>query len=473
MKPIQTEIVVVGGGPGGYAAAFYAADHGKKVIMIEKFKRLGGVCMNRGCIPSKAYLHAAKLIEEAKESSFRGVTFGEPKIDLDKMRAWKESILDKLAGGVESLAARRNVDVLYGRGYFEDGGTLRVETNEGQKYVKFEQAIVAVGSAPALPSAFDLGNPRVMTSDEALEIQDIPKDMLIVGGGYIGMEMGTVYKTLGSNIVVVEAMDTILAGADRDLIRYVKEQADKEFKEVRLNAKVLKMATSGKKIKVSMSVDGGEPFEEKYDRVLVSVGRAPNSEDIGLENTKVKTDRKGFIQVNKTMQTDEPGIYAIGDVVGGAMLAHKASREARIAVDVILGEVNSFENIIVPAVVFTDPELAWCGLTEHEAKERGIEVQLAKFPWSASGRALSFDRPDGMTKLIVEPETDRVLGVGIAGVGAGDLISEGAFAIEMGATVRDLAEVVHPHPTLSETIMECAEHFYGYSTHTFSATKKD
>ncbi|MBZ0255739.1 NAD(P)/FAD-dependent oxidoreductase, partial [bacterium] len=298
-------------------------------------------------------------------------------------------------------------------------------------------------------------------------------DMLIVGGGYIGMEMGTVYKTLGSNIVIVEAMDTILAGADRDLIRYVKEQADKEFKEVRLNAKVLKMATSGKKIKVTMSVDGGEPFEEKYDRVLVSVGRAPNSEDIGLENTNVKTDRKGFIQVNKMMQTDEPGIYAIGDVVGGAMLAHKASREARIAVDVIMGEVNSFENIIVPAVVFTDPELAWCGLTEHEAKERGIEVQVAKFPWSASGRALSFDRPDGMTKLIVEPETDRVLGVGIAGVGAGDLISEGAFAIEMGATVRDLAEVVHPHPTLSETIMECAEHFYGYSTHTFNATKKD
>ncbi|MDP8242578.1 MAG: dihydrolipoyl dehydrogenase [Candidatus Hinthialibacter antarcticus] len=473
MKPIQTEIVVVGGGPGGYAAAFYAADRGKKVIMIEKYKRLGGVCMNRGCIPSKAYLHAAKLIEEAKESSFRGVTFAEPKIDLDKLRAWKESILDKLAKGVESLAARRNVQVMYGRGLFEDSNTLRVETDEGQKYVKFEQAIVAVGSVPALPSAFDLGNPRVMTSDEALELQDIPKDMLIVGGGYIGMEMGTVYKTLGSNIVVVEAVDTILAGADRDLIRYVKERADKEFKEVRLNAKVTNMATSGKKIKVTMSIDGGKPVEEKYDRVLVSVGRAPNSEDIGLENTSATTDRKGFIEVSKTMQTKDPSIYAIGDVVGGAMLAHKASREARIAVDVILGDENAFENVIVPAVVFTDPELAWCGLTESEAKERGIEVQIAKFPWSASGRALTFDRPDGMTKLIVEPETDRVLGVGIAGVGAGDLISEGAFAIEMGATVRDLAEVVHPHPTLSETIMECAENFYGYSTHTYSATKKD
>ncbi len=472
MKLIQTEIVVVGGGPGGYAAAFYAADRGKKVVMVESFKRLGGVCMNRGCIPSKAYLHAAKLIEEAKESSFRGVTFADPKIDLDKMRSWKESILDKLAKGIESLAGRRNVEVMYGRGLFQDSNTLRVETSEGQKYIKFEQAIIAVGSVPAMPSAFDLGNPRIMTSDEALELEEVPKDMLIVGGGYIGMEMGTVYKTLGSDIVIVEAADTILAGADSDLIRYVKEQAEKEFKEVRLNAKVTKMATSGKKINVTMSVDGGDPYDEKYDRVLVSVGRAPNSEDIGLENTNATMDRKGFIEVDKTMQTKDPSIYAIGDVVGGAMLAHKASREARIAVDVIFGDSNAFENIIVPAVVFTDPELAWCGLTESEAKERGIEVQIAKFPWSASGRALTFDRPDGMTKLIVEPETDRVLGVGIAGVGAGDLISEGAFAIEMGATVRDLAEVIHPHPTLSETIMECAENFYGYSTHTFSGTKR-
>ncbi|MBI1390090.1 MAG: dihydrolipoyl dehydrogenase [bacterium] len=466
MKAIETDIVVVGAGPGGYAAAFYAADKGKKVIMVEKDKRLGGVCLNRGCIPSKAYLHAAKLIEEAKESSFRGVTFGQPKIDLEKMRAWKESILDKLAGGIESISKNRKVDVMYGRGYFEDSKTLRVETKEGQKFVKFSQAIIAVGSVPALPSAFDLGNPRIMTSDQALEVEDIPEDLLIVGGGYIGMEMGTVYKTLGSKIVVVEALDTILKGADPDLIRYVKNHADKVFKEVRLNTKVLKMSTSGKKIKVSMQVGDADPIEEKYDRVLVSVGRAPNSQDLGLENTQAEMDRKGFIQVNNRLQTKDPNIYAIGDVVGGAMLAHKASREARIAVDVICGDPNAFENVIVPAVVFTDPELAWCGLTEGEAKSKGITVEVSKFPWSASGRALSFDRPDGMTKLIVEPDTDRILGLGIVGVGAGDLISEGAFAIEMGATVRDIAETIHPHPTLSETIMEAAENFYGVATHT-------
>lgn len=471
MNKIKTEVVVVGGGPGGYAAAFYAADKGKKVIMVEKEKRLGGACLNVGCIPSKAYLHASKLIKEAKESSFRGIDFAPPKINIEKMRAWKDSILDKLSGGISSLSKRRSVEVMYGRGHFEDSKTLRVETPEGQKFIEYQHAIIAVGSRPALPSAFDLGNPRVMTSSEALELEDIPETLLVIGGGYIGMELGTVYETLGSQVVLVEALDTILAGADPDLVRPVKEYAQKHFKEVRVKAKVLKMATSGKKIKVEIEYNG-QKLEELYDRVLVSVGRSPNSEDLGLENTQVKKTPKGFIEVNERQQTDDPHIYAIGDVVGGAMLAHKATKEARIAVEVILGESSSFEHIVIPAVVFTDPEIAWAGLTEQEAREKGIKIEVAKFPWSASGRAMTFDRTDGLTKLIIEPETDRILGVGISGHGAGELISEGVLAIEMGATAKDLAESVHPHPTLTETMMECAELFYGYATHAYARRRQ-
>jgi dihydrolipoamide dehydrogenase len=467
METIKTEVVVIGAGPGGYAAAFYAADLGKKVILVEQEKRLGGVCLNRGCIPSKALLHAAKLITEAKESGFRGITFGEPVIDLAKMRAWKESIIHKLSQGISSLAKSRNVESLEGRGYFEDSQTLRVETSAGQKFIRFEKAIVAVGSKPAMPKAFDLGNPRIMTSTEALELEDIPGELLIVGGGYIGMELGTVYAALGSKVVVVEALDSILAGADPDLVRPVLKYAQKAFKEMRVKTKVVKMATGGKQIKVTFSINGEEKTE-LYDRVLVSVGRTPNCSDLGLENTKVSRDDKGFIQANPRQETSDPAILAIGDVVGGVLLAHKAAREARIAVETIVGESSTFQDIVIPAVVFTDPEVAWCGLTEADAKSRGIEIKVAKFPWGASGRALSFDRTDGLTKLIIEPETERILGVGIVGAGAGELIGEGVLAVEMGATARDLAETVHPHPTLSETLMECAEVFYGHSTHVFS-----
>lgn len=467
MKPIQVEIVVLGAGPGGYAAAFYAADKGKKVILVDQDKRLGGVCLNRGCIPSKALLHAAKLIHEAAKSGFRGITFGPPKIGLDKMRAWKESILTKLGQGISTLAKQRGVDTWQGRGHFEDSTTLRVETTEGQKFIHFEQAIIAVGSKPAMPQAFDLGNPRVMTSTEALEIPDIPENLLIVGGGYIGMELGTVYAALGSKIVVVEALGSILTGADPDLIRPVARYAEKVFKEIRLNTKVSKMATSGKHIKVIMETNG-KTVEGLYDRVLVSVGRTPNCSDLGLKNTKVMRDDRGFIKVNPRQQTADPNIYAIGDVTGGLLLAHKASKEARVAVEVITGEEAAFENVIIPAVVFTDPEVAWAGLTESEAREKGIPIKVSRFSWGASGRALSFDRPDGLTKLVIEPETERILGVGIVGSCAGELISEGVVAIEMGATARDLAESVHPHPTLSETLMECAEAFYGHATHTYT-----
>lgn len=473
MERIKTQIVIIGGGPGGYAAAFYAADKGMKVILVEKDKSLGGVCLNRGCIPSKALLHATQLIRDTRESAHRGVTFTEPKIELDKLRLWKESVLEKLAGGVGSLAKLRGVEVMHGRGYFDDSKTLRVESTEGQRFIEFEKAIIAVGSKSALPAVFDLGNPRIMTSRQALELEDVPETLLIVGGGYIGMELGTVYSTLGSQITVVEALPSILAGADPDLIRPVIKFAEKSFKEIRVNTKVTKMATAGKHIQVIMEKDGNS-IEELFDKVLVSVGRVPNCVDIGLENTQVKQDERKYIIANDKQQTDDPNIYAIGDVVGGLMLAHKASKEARIAVEVISGEESVFEdNIIIPAVVFTDPEVAWCGLTEADAKKKNIPVEIVKFPWSASGRALTFDRPDGITKLLIDPETERIKGVGISGHGAGELISEGVLAIEMGATARDLAETVHPHPTLSETLMECAEMFYGYSTHAYSRKKKE
>lgn len=465
MNKIETDIVVLGAGPGGYAAAFYAADLGKRVLLVEMDKRLGGVCLNRGCIPSKALLHATDLISGARDSARWGVEFGLPKIDLAKLRSWKESVIQKLSEGISSIAKQRGVEVLYGRGHFEDSKTLRVETEDGQQFVAFDKAIIATGSQPALPAAFDLGNKRIMTSTEALEVEEIPKNLLIVGGGYIGMELGTVYAKLGSHIVLVEAMDSILMGADPDLIRPVKRFAEKNFKEVRTKVKVMKMASSGKQIKVSLDMEG-QKRDELYDRVLVSIGRTPNTKDLGLKNTKVAKDEKGFIKVNDRQQTADPDIYAIGDVAGGILLAHKATREGRIAVENIVGASAHFKDIIVPAVVFTDPEVAWAGLTEEEARKKGIDVQVAKFPWSASGRAMTFDKPEGMTKLIIEPGTERILGVGLSGAGAGELISEGVLAIEMGATAKDLAESIHPHPTLSETIMECAEAFYGHATHT-------
>lgn len=467
MKTHATELVVLGAGPGGYAAAFYAAEKGKKVTLVEQERRLGGTCLTVGCIPSKTLLHAAKLLAEVGESGFRGLTFGKPEIDLQKMRAWKESIVDKLSGGVALLAEKRKVEVIHGRGYFEGPKTLRVETEHGQQFLAFEHAIIAVGSRAAMPEAFDLGNRRIMTSTEALEIEEVPQTLLIVGGGYIGMELGTVYATLGSAVVVAEALPSVLQGADPDLVRPVLRRVNSLFREIRTGVKVQKMATAGKQIRVTMEMEG-KSREELYDRVLVSVGRVPGTNNLGLENTKVEMDEKGFIRVNDRQQTAEPGIYAIGDVAGGVLLAHKAAKEGRVAVEVITGENSTFEHIIIPAVVFTDPEIAWCGLTEQEAREKNVPVEAVRFPWSASGRALSFDRTDGVTKLIVDPKTERILGVGIVGAGAGELISEGVLAIEMGATARDLAESVHPHPTLSETISEAAEAFYGTATHTFS-----
>lgn len=462
MEATRTELVVVGAGPGGYTAAFYAADRGKKVILVEQDPRLGGVCLNVGCIPSKALLHATGTMRAAEESRARGISFGPAQVELAQLRSWKESVLNRLGEGIRTLAQKRGVEVWQGRGFFEDSQTLRVETQEGQRFIRFEKAIIAVGSRPAIPSAFDLGNRRVMTSSEALELEEIPQTLLVVGGGYIGLELGTVYATLGTRVVLAEALGAILSGVDPDLVRPVMRYAERAFQEVRLNAKVSKMATSGRQIKVITEV-GGEKKEELYDRVLISIGRIPNCADLGLQHTKVERDDRGFIRVDERMQTSDPNILAIGDVVGGMMLAHKASREARVAVEAVCGEQSAFQNVVIPAVVFTDPEVAWCGLTESDARARNIAIEVARFPWSASGRALSMGRPEGLTKLVLEPGTERILGVGIVGHGAGELISEGVLAVEMGATARDLAQTVHPHPTLSETLMEAAEAFYGTS----------
>ena len=464
MEAINTEILVLGAGPGGYAAAFYAADKGKKVTLVEQNARLGGVCLNSGCIPSKALLHATEILREVKHSKVRGIEFGPPSFNLDQLRSWKDSILEKLGNGIKELAQRRGIQLVHGRGHFEDSQTLRVETAGGQQFIRYQKAILASGSKPSMPSAFDLGNKRIMTSTEALDIPEVPHDLLIVGGGYIGMELGTVYAALGSKVVLVEVLPSILTGVDPDLVRPVLRFAQKTFKEIRLGAKVAKMATAGKQIKVTMEIDKNIR-DELYDGVLVSVGRSPNYDDLGLENTRVSKDDKGFIKCNAQQQTDDPNIFAIGDVSGGMLLAHRAARAARVAVDTLSGEASAFENIIVPAVVYTHPEVAWCGLTETEAKQQGIAVQVAKFLWGASGRALTLDRPEGLTKLIIEPETERILGVGIVGAGAGELISEGVLAVEMGATARDIAESIHPHPTLSETLMEAAEAFYGTATH--------
>lgn len=462
MEATKTDLVVLGAGPGGYTAAFYAADRGKKVILVEQEGRLGGVCLNVGCIPSKALLHATGVMRSAEESRVRGISFGPAQVELAQLRSWKESILQKLGDGIRMVGQKRGVEVWQGRGHFEDSQTLRVENEQGQRFIRFDKAIIAVGSRPALPAAFDLGNRRVMTSTEALEMEEIPESLLVVGGGYIGLELGTVYATLGAKVVLAEALGTLLSGVDPDLVRPVARYAEKAFKEVRLGVKVSKMATSGRQVKVTTEMSG-QKVEELYDRVLVSIGRIPNCADLGLQHTKVARSDKGFIQVDEKQQTSDPAILAIGDVVGGMMLAHKASKEARVAVEVLCGEASAFRDVVIPAVVFTDPEVAWCGLTESEARAKNIPIEVARFPWSASGRALSMDRTEGLTKLVLEPRTDRVLGVGLAGHGAGEIISEGVLAVEMGATARDLAETVHPHPTLSETLMEAAESFYGTS----------
>jgi dihydrolipoamide dehydrogenase len=461
-------IAVVGAGPGGYAAAFLAADLGMSVTIIDPEVNPGGVCLYRGCIPSKALLHVAKLIEESHQAKDWGIEFSAPKIDLNRLRSFKENVVKKLTSGLGVLSKQRKVQYVQGHASFQNSTTLSVTKVDGsQESLSFDRIIIATGSRPAIIPTLKLDTPRMMDSTSALDLPDTPGSLLVVGGGYIGLELGSVYAALGTRVTVVEMLPGLLPGADRDLVLPLHKRLEKMFESILLNTTVAAVKEEGNGIRATLKAQDGTTQEKVFDRVLVSVGRKPNSEIPGLEKTQVKVGPKGFIQVNKQLQTDDPSIFAIGDIVGEPMLAHKASHEGRVAVEAIAGHKVAFEPNAIPAVVFTDPEVAWCGLTETQAQNDHREIKVAKFPWAASGRAITLDRPEGMTKLILDPQTERVLGVGIVGVGAGELIAEGVLAIEMAALAKDVALTIHPHPTLSETVMESAEVFYGTSTHIY------
>jgi dihydrolipoamide dehydrogenase len=465
MTDSQVNIAIVGGGPGGYAAAFLAADLGMTVTLIDPEVNPGGVCLYRGCIPSKALLHVAKLLEESHQAKDWGIEFPAPKIDLARLRSWKEGVVKKLTGGLGILSKQRKVKYVQGRAAFENSTTVRITKVDGsEETLTFDRIVLATGSRPAIVPSLKIDSPRMMDSTGALNLEDIPGTLLVVGGGYIGLELGSVYAALGTRVTVVEMLPGLLPGADRDLVLPLHKRLEKLFETILLNTTVAAVKDEGAGIRATFEGPEVKEREKVFDRVLVSVGRKPNSEIPGLEKTQVKLGPKGFVQVNKQLQTDDPSIYAIGDLVGEPMLAHKASHEGRTAVEAIAGHKVAFEPHAIPAVVFTDPEVAWCGLTETQAQKENRDIKVAKFPWAASGRAITLDRPEGMTKLLIDPQTERVLGVGIVGVGAGELIAEGVVAIEMAALAKDVALSIHPHPTLSETLMEAAEVFFGTST---------
>jgi dihydrolipoamide dehydrogenase len=464
---ISVQLVVVGAGPGGYAAAFLAADLGLSVALVDPEVNPGGVCVYRGCIPSKALLHVAKLIDESRHAKAWGVEFGEPKINLDQLRGFKDNVVKRLTSGTGQLVKHRKVQYIQGWAEIVDAHNLTVKlTAGGDEAVQFEHALLATGSLPAIPPALKIDDPRVMDSTAALDLPDIPKSLLVVGGGYIGLELGSVYAALGSAVTVVEMTPGLLPGADRDLVDILAKRVKQTMKSVLLETKVVEMKAEAGGIRVTFE-GNVDPKSQLFDRVLVAVGRRPNSKIPGLERTHVQVDQRGFIMVDEQRRTHEPSIFAIGDVVGEPMLAHKASHEGRVAVEVMAGENVAFAPRAIPAVVFTDPELAWAGLTEAQAAKEGRHVTVAKFPWGASGRAITLDRTDGLTKLIVDPATSRLLGVGLVGPGAGELIAEGVLALEMGANATDLKLSIHPHPTLTETMMESAEVFFGQATHIY------
>jgi dihydrolipoamide dehydrogenase len=463
-------IAVIGAGPGGYAAAFLAADLGMNVTLIDPEVNPGGVCLYRGCIPSKALLHVAKLIEESEQAKNWGIDFARPNIDLARLRTWKEGVVKKLTGGLGMLSKQRKVQYIQGRAAFENSTTLHVTNADNtETSFSFDRIIIATGSRPAIIPSLKIDSQRLMDSTGALNLEDIPVSLLVVGGGYIGLELGSIYAALGTRVTVVEMLPGLLPGADRDLVLPLHKRLEKMFEAILLNTTVSSLKEEGGRIRATFEGKGikDDQREKVFERVLVSVGRKPNSEIAGIEKTGVRINARGFIEVNQQLQTADPSIYGIGDVVGEPMLAHKASHEGRTAVEAIAGHKVAFEPNAIPAVVFTDPEVAWAGLTETQAEKENREINVAKFPWAASGRAVTLDRPDGVTKLIIDPQTERVLGVGIVGVGAGELIAEGALAIEMAALARDVALTIHPHPTLSETVMESAEVFFGTSTHVF------
>ncbi|MEE9219880.1 MAG: dihydrolipoyl dehydrogenase [Acidobacteriota bacterium] len=470
--PASTDLAVVGAGPGGYAAAFLAADLGMRVTLIDPAPDPGGVCLYRGCIPSKSLLHVARLIGEARQAQHWGVKFAPPEIDLHRLRKWKEEVVQKLTRGLGQLSRRRNVHYVQGRARLLGGGSLEVETaGGGQQRFSFGHAILATGSSPMRLPGLPERSARILDSTSALELGSIPERLLVVGGGYIGLELGSVYAALGSRVTVVEMMPSLLPGVDSDLVRPLHRRVQEQFEDILLETRVARFQERTEGICVNLEGSRVEKPERTFDQVLVSVGRRPNSAELGLEQTQAGVDRPGFVQVDNQLRTSEPGLHAIGDLVGQPMLAHKASHEGRCAVGAIAGHKVAFEPAAIPAVVFTDPEVAWCGLTESEAKRQNRDIEVARFPWAASGRALTMDRSDGMTKILVDPRTERVLGVGIVGSGAGEMIAEGVLAVEMGAVAADIKLSIHPHPTLSETIMESAEVFFGQSTHLYRPKK--
>jgi dihydrolipoamide dehydrogenase len=437
-----------------------------QVALVDEEKNPGGVCLYRGCIPSKALLHVAKVIDEAKHAEAWGVSFGAPKVDVAKLRAHKQAIVDKLTGGVGQVAKLRKVKYVQGRATLTGPRSMSIAGSDGASALEFEHCILATGSAPTRIPSLSLDSPRMLDSTSALDLPDVPKTLLVIGGGYIGLELGSVYAVLGSRVSVVEMTPGLLPGADRDLVAVLHKRLASMFEAIMVNTKVVKVVEEKGGIRVTF--EGEAPQKEQvYERVLVAVGRRPNSKIPGLETTKVSVDPKGFIVTDGQRRTAEPTIFAIGDVAGEPMLAHKASHEARVAIEAIAGHKAVFEPAAIPAVVFTDPEIAWAGLTEAQANSDGTAVEVAKFPWGAASRAVTVDRPDGLTKLVLQPGTGRVLGVGLAGTGAGELIAEGVHAIEMGSTADDLKLTIHPHPTLSETLMESAEVFFGQSTHVY------
>jgi len=457
-------LVVLGGGPGGYAAAFLAADLGMQVTLVERDDRLGGTCLLRGCIPSKALLHVGRVLAEAREMEAWGIHFTRPSIDIDVLRGRKEKVISTLTGGLAQLAKRRNVTIVHGTARFTNSSTLEIAAPGGtSQTLTFDHCILASGSRPAKIPAFDLPTPRVMDSTKALEMADVPESLLVIGGGYIGLEMGTVYAELGSRVSVVELTDTLLPGADRDLVKPLQQRLEKLFEKIHLRTKVAKLEDRGESIRVHFEGPEGASTRD-YARVLVAVGRRPNSDGLGLESTKVVISPKGFVEVDDRQRTADPRILAIGDVCGEPMLAHRASHQGKVAVESLHGEPALFAPRAIPAVVFTDPEIAWAGLTENEAVAQGRTVEISRYPWAASGRAQALGRTEGMTKIIVDPETDTVLGVGMVGPGAGELVAEGTLAIEMGCSARDLSETIHPHPTLGETVAFSAENYFGLAT---------
>jgi len=461
---LHAEVVVIGAGPGGYAAAFRAADLGKQVILIDKDEALGGVCLNRGCIPSKALLHLAKVIGDAKALEHSGVTFGDPELDLDKIRNWKESVVTKLSNGITQLAKARNVQVIQGLATFDSPTQLSITSKNSQQTLTFDNCIIATGSRAAGIPGFPTDHPRIINSTGALKLQNIPKRLLVIGGGYIGLEMGSVYNALGSQVTVVEFMPNLLPGADEDLVKPLARKLKKSFENIYLSTKVSKVEPTDNEVTVHFEGTDGKELSETFDTVLVSVGRKPNTSNLGLENVGISLTERGFIPVNEKRQTEISNIYAIGDITGDPMLAHKATHEGKVAAEVIAELPSAFDPAVIPAVIFTDPEIAWAGPAEMELKEKNIPYEKGEFPWAASGKALALQRIEGKTKLLFDPDTKKVISAGIVGPNAGDLIGEAVLAIEMGADAEDIGLSIHPHPTLTETVANAAEMFSGTIT---------